>query len=368
MKLIVAGGGTGGHLFSGLAVAEEWVSRGFEVLFVGTPKGLEKDLVPRFGYRLELINVLSLKGSGFFLKLKTLAGVPRALVKSRRLLKKEKPDLVLGIGGYASGPMVVAAKLKGIPTAVIDQNSVPGLTNRWLGKWVDRVFLMFEESASWFGPEKVRITGNPVLKKLKKEALGQGNPRDILLICGGSQGAHAINEKFIQVVGDIRQKYPDLKIVHQTGAADYEWVSKEMREKRIEAVVAPFFDNLQDYYRRAKLVVARAGAGTLTELALFGVPSILIPYPFAADEHQKKNADIFVRHGGAEMILQRDLTPHGLAEKIEAFLTDPERLKEMSRKARSLAKPDAAKKIVDELMFLAKAVQIPPSLEGRGSG
>ena len=154
MKLIIAGGGTGGHLFSGLAVAEEWVLRGGKVLFVGTLKGLEKELIPKFGYRLELIKVSSLKGSGIFRKLKTMAGIPTACLQSRRLLKKEKPDVVLGIGGYASGPMVMTARLKGIPTAVVDQNSVPGLTNRWLGKWVDRVFLMFAESASYFRRKK----------------------------------------------------------------------------------------------------------------------------------------------------------------------------------------------------------------------
>ena len=356
MKLIIAGGGTGGHLFSGLAVAEEWVLRGGKVLFVGTPRGLEKELIPRFGYRLELIKVSSLKGSGIFRKLKTMAGIPTACLQSRRLLKKEKPDVVLGIGGYASGPMVMTARLKGIPTAVVDQNSVPGLTNRWLGKWVDRVFLMFAESASYFRREKVRITGNPVLKKLQKEADKAKGARDMLLVCGGSQGAHGINEKFLDAVEEIQRRRPELKIVHQTGSADYEWALNRMKEKKIDAVVAPFFDNLQEYYGRTQLVIARAGAGTLTELALFGVPSILIPYPFAADEHQRKNADIFVRHGAAEMILQEDLTTAGLKEKIGMLLSDPKKLEEMSRRARGLAKPDAAEKIVDELISLAKAI------------
>ena len=214
----------------------------------------------------------------------------------------------------------------------------------------------------------MRITGNPVLKKLQKEADKAKGARDMLLVCGGSQGAHGINEKFLDAVEEIQRRRPELKIVHQTGSADYEWALNRMKEKKIDAVVAPFFDNLQEYYGRTQLVIARAGAGTLTELALFGVPSILIPYPFAADEHQRKNADIFVRHGAAEMILQEDLTTAGLKEKIGMLLSDPKKLEEMSRRARGLAKPDAAEKIVDELISLAKAISTPPSLDGRGLG
>lgn len=350
VKLIIAGGGTGGHLFSGLAVAEEWILRGGEVLFVGTPKGLEKELVPKFGYRLELIKVSPFKGGRVFSKLKTLAGIPGALIRSRRLLKREKPDVVLGIGGYASGPVVLAAHFHGIPTAVVDQNSVPGITNRWLGKRVDLVFLMFEEAGGWFQKDKIRITGNPVLRRLGEKSREASGARDMLLICGGSQGAHAINEKFLDAAQELKKRHPGLKIVHQTGKADYEWVLEQMREKKIEATVAPFFDNLQEYYGRTKLVIARAGAGTLTELALLGVPSILIPFPFAADDHQKKNAGHFVSRGAAEMILQDDLTAAGLTEKIDALLSNPKRLEEMSRKARELAKPDAAARVVDELM------------------
>ncbi|MBI2340586.1 MAG: undecaprenyldiphospho-muramoylpentapeptide beta-N-acetylglucosaminyltransferase [Deltaproteobacteria bacterium] len=353
MKLIIAGGGTGGHLFSGLAVAEEWKARGGSVLFVGTPKGLEKDLVPKYGYRLEMISVSSLKGSGIFSKLKTLAGIPGAILNSRRLLKEEKPDVVLGIGGYASGPMVLAARMRHIPTAVIDQNSVPGFTNRRLGRWVGRVFLAFDEAADYFEKGKVRLTGNPVLKRLREKAARSGSAKDTLLICGGSQGAHAINEGFIEAVKEIDKRHPGLKIVHQTGTADYEWVARKFREKKIQATVAPFFENMEEHYGRAKLAVSRAGAGTVTELALFGVPSILVPYPFSADGHQKKNAAHFVCRGAAEMVLQSDLTAEKLAEKITELLSDGKRLETMSQKARSLARPDATQKVADELMALS---------------
>lgn len=352
MKIIIAGGGTGGHLFSGLAVATEWKKRGGEILFVGTKLGLEKDLVKKYGFALQLITVTRIKGRGIFDKLKTLFLLPVGLVQSALILSKEKPDIVLGIGGYASGPLVLMALLFKLKTAVIDQNSVPGFTNRFLGKWTKRVYLTFSGSTSYFQKEKIRLFGNPVMDDRKPASHPSVSSQKLLLVCGGSQGAHALNEKFMQASGDLAMLLPGLRICHQTGKSDFEAVSDQMKKKGINAEVLPFIDDMGEKYQQARLVISRSGAGTLTELALWGLPSLLVPYPFAADDHQKKNAEEFQQKGAAEIIEQKDLTASKLAERVIALFSDENKLKEMSRAALSLAKPDAARDVVADLMAL----------------
>ncbi|HBF11934.1 MAG TPA: undecaprenyldiphospho-muramoylpentapeptide beta-N-acetylglucosaminyltransferase [Deltaproteobacteria bacterium] len=361
--LLIAGGGTGGHLYSGLAVAEDWCARGGEVLFVGTNYGLEKNLVPHYGYKLETVPVSKLKGSSVVVRLKTLVLLPLALVKSLWIMARYRPTAVLGIGGYASGPMVVAGWICRVPTAIVDQNAIPGLTNRWLGKIAKKVFLAFDVAGSYFKKEKVRITGNPVLRSrlpamLGHDESGRDNPRIVpteypeitLLVCGGSQGAHALNESVMQAFGLISKKFPGLKIIHQAGPTDEALVRKTYAEMKINAEVCAFIHDLENYYAKANLVIARSGAGTLTDLSNWGLASILVPYPFAADDHQRANARIFVDAGAALLLEQKNSTPEKLAEMIASLLKDTTRLESMGQAARLLSRPDAAKLVVDQLL------------------
>lgn len=351
MKLLIAGGGTGGHLFSGLAVAEAWKGRGGEVVFVGTQRGLEKELVGKFGYPLRMIQTSILKGSGGIQKFKTLFSLPRSFWESWKILKEEKPDRVLGIGGYASGPTVLMARAAGMPTSVLDQNSIPGMTNRILGKVVDQVFLTFDESARCFKKKKVRIFGNPVLRKMREGARSFSVKRRwSLMVCGGSQGAHRINEIFFQSLEKIRSEIPELFVVWQTGSKDFGQIQKKMGGKTFSGIIAPFFDDMEKKYTEVELVIGRSGAGTVTELALFGVPSILIPYPFAADGHQQENARVLEKAGGAFVMDESQCDGVVLAEKIISLLRDKKGLDAMSLAVRKLARPDAAERIVDELM------------------
>jgi UDP-N-acetylglucosamine--N-acetylmuramyl-(pentapeptide) pyrophosphoryl-undecaprenol N-acetylglucosamine transferase len=322
-KLLIAGGGTGGHLFPGLAVAEAWKVRGGEVVFVGTERGLERGLVPRYGYPLEFISVSSLKGGGFFKRMKTMAGLPKAFMMAREMLKRLRPDRVLGIGGYASGPLVMMAQFKKIKNAIHEQNATPGMTNKILGKRAGQVFLTFAAAATYFDESTVLVTGNPVLAARRPpEHCPAKQESPVLLVCGGSQGARAINDVVIESLPALLRAVPNLKVIHQTGEADFRrvqslitkpvpWImdTKDTGDKRIQKAaseissnveVAAFFDNMQELYQQAHLVIARAGAGTLTEISLWGLPAILVPYPFAADNHQWKNADAFSKSGAAE--------------------------------------------------------------------
>lgn len=349
-KLLIAGGGTGGHIFPGIAIAEEWRSRGGDVVFIGTPSGQEGRLVPKYGFDLRFLKVGSLKGGGLGKKLKTVAGLPMALFASCALLRRERPDAVLGIGGYASGPLCLAAALCGKNTAITDQNVQPGLTNRILGKFVRRVFLSFEKSSAFFARRKIAVTGNPVRSQIRHAPYVL--PRDDLriFVFGGSQGAVPLNECFLKALDLARELWPKLKVTHQAGRTDLESVETFYHERGIRAVVSAFFDDMDALYRDSHVVICRSGAGTMTELALSGRPAFFVPYPYAADDHQAKNAQVFVDAGAAWMTPQKDLTPEILAEKIRGFFAHPEELAAKAEAMRKLARPDAAKDIVDQLM------------------
>lgn len=350
-KLLIAGGGTGGHVFPGLAIAQEWTRRGGSVIFVGTPKGLENRLIPAAGYELHTIEVGTFKGSGVLSKIRTLLGLPRALFIAWKILRTERPDVVLGIGGFASGPACLAAWLMRLPTAITDQNAHPGLTNRILGKFVQRIFISFEPARSFFPAHKVSLTGNPVRADFAPSpyrASTDGEKFNILVF-GGSQGAVAINQAFTAALDQLRDFWPRLHIEHNAGASDENHLAKFYREHGLSAEVSPFFSDMNERLARAHLVICRSGAGTLTELALCGRPAILIPYPFAADDHQKKNAAVFVDGGASWMIEQEDLQAAFLAEKIADLIRHPEKLRQAAENAHLLAMPDAAQKIVDEL-------------------
>ncbi|AGC47467.1 MULTISPECIES: undecaprenyldiphospho-muramoylpentapeptide beta-N-acetylglucosaminyltransferase [Myxococcus] len=351
MKVLIAGGGTGGHLFPGIALAEEVVTRHHanEVVFVGTERGLEARVVPREGYPLELVKVQGLKGKGLFSLLKALVALPLAFIESFRILVRQKPDVVVGVGGYASGPVVLAAWLMGIPTAIQEQNALPGLTNKVLGKVVRVVFIAFEEARRFFPEKKVQLIGNPIRRKLMDNYLRShvAHENFSVLVFGGSLGARGINQRMLEALDSLGDLKGDVRFVHQTGKNDLEMVRKGYADKGFQAEVVEFIDDMSSAYAKADLVVCRAGATTLAELTVCKKASILIPFPHATDDHQTVNARALVDAGAALMFQESELTGQKLAETLRTLKSQPERLKGMEKKAALLGRPEAAKELAD---------------------
>ncbi|CDF32627.1 Glycosyltransferase fragment, family GT28, partial [Chondrus crispus] len=297
---MIAGGGTGGHLYPGVALAEEITTRhpDNEVLFVGTRRGLEARVIPELGFPLELIQVSGLKGTGLGKRMQGFMQLPGALWQSMQLVRRFRPDVAVGVGGYASGPAILAARLCGVPTAVLEQNTVPGVTNRILGRMVDAVYVMFDGSADYFPQGKVQRLGNPIRRQLLEnflrppEAVEEGAPFRVLVL-GGSQGAHALNLRMVEAAATLSQAQPTLHVVHQTGRKDRELVEKGYAHAGLSAEVHEFIDDVSAAYRQADLVVCRAGATTLAEVMVAKKPAILVPYPHAADNHQELNAQVY---------------------------------------------------------------------------
>ncbi len=361
MRLLVAGGGTGGHLFPGLAVAEALLAReaAAAVLFVGTRRGIEARAVPRAGLPVEFIEVGTLKGRGAAGGLRTLLGLPRALVQAARIVRRFQPDLVLGVGGYASGPVIVAAALLGRPTAIMEQNALPGLTNRWLGRLVNRVFTSFPAPPGRraFPAHKVVRTGNPVrraFRTIPERPADDG--RLHLLVFGGSAGARRINDAMLAALPLLAGWRDRLAILHQTGEAARAAVEAGYRAAGWgpeAAEVRAFIDDMAAAYARADLVVCRAGASTVAELTAVGRPALLVPYPFAADDHQEANAQALVAAGAAVRVRDAELSGERLAAELTALAADPARRAAMAEAARRLGEPAAADRVVDELLRLA---------------
>lgn len=352
MKMLIAGGGTGGHLYPGVALAEEVLTRqkGNEVLFVGTQRGLEFKVLPEIGLPLELIDVSGLKGTGLVARLRGFLKLPLALLQSIRILRRFRPDVAVGVGGYASGPVILGAWLLRIPTAVLEQNTVPGVTNRVLAKIADAVYVMFDASAAYFPPRKVQALGNPIRRQLLENFLrSKGNApagRFTVLVLGGSQGAHALNLRMLEAAEHLGEVKDRLTIVHQTGVQDEVLVRDGYQERGVTAEVLPFIKEMSDAYRRADLVVCRAGATTLAEVMVAKKASILVPYPHAADNHQEKNAQSMVDAGASLMLVERELDGLRLAETIQILMGDPERVAKMEQAASRVGRPEAASEIV----------------------
>ncbi|MGE5184781.1 MAG: undecaprenyldiphospho-muramoylpentapeptide beta-N-acetylglucosaminyltransferase [Acidobacteriota bacterium] len=350
---MIAGGGTGGHLFPGVAIAEELRARhpDAEIRFVGTRRGIEARVLPELGWNLELIEVSGLKTVGALGAVRGLFRLPRAWWQARKILKRFRPDAVIGVGGYASGPLVFTAWLRRIPTAICEQNSIPGLTNKLLGRVVRSVFLSFDESRRFFRPRKTVMSGNPVrrgiVQKLLSGAPELTNERSFInsqvhvLVSGGSQGAVAVNELASKALIALA-KQAKLAIVHQTGEKDLEPTSARYRDAGVEAECHAFIKDMASAYQRADLIVGRAGATTVAELAIAGKPAVLIPYPFAADNHQELNAREMADKGAALMFRQAELTADKLAEALRPLVTDAARRAEMGAAMKSLARPEAA--------------------------
>lgn len=357
IRIVVSGGGTGGHLFPGIAVAEEVMARypGSEVLFVGTGRPTDERVLAGKKFEKTSIRCAGLKGKSLWQKMSAMVQLPLATFAAARLMRAFRPRVVLGVGGYVTGPVLLAARLLGVPTCIHEQNSVPGMANRKLGRMVDRVFLSISGSERYFPPEKCVLTGNPLRQELIRAA-AEARPvrkKKTLLVLGGSLGAHRINTLMVEAMELLMKGTMEgLKIIHQTGPADEIMVGEGYRENGVEAEVAPFFDDMAGLYAGADLVVSRAGATSLAEMTLFGLPMILIPYPFAADDHQRKNGEYLVRGGAAQLFDQDALTPGKLADAIGKLINDPEKMAQMGRAAKKFARPDATGEIVAQCVNL----------------
>lgn len=357
LRLVVAGGGTGGHLFPGIAVAQAFADRDprNRVLFINAGRSLEKRVLAQLGWPSRTIAIEGIKGRGRWRQLVAATKIPKAIWQSARMLKQFKAHAVLGVGGYSAGPVVFAARRLGIATALHEQNQLPGVTNRILGRMVDRVYLSFAQSRDRFAGAAIKVTGNPVRDEIVDLA---GDLRTTeqtvdgtihVLVIGGSQGAHAINQAMTQALPRLSRQ---VRVVHQTGELDFDRVRQAYAEADIAAVVQPFFNDMAARYREADLIVCRAGATTVAEITVIGRAALFIPFPYAADDHQTRNAQVLVDAGAALMIAERDLSPEDLAAVIDGLAGDRRRLATMEANARELGRPNAAQEIVDDVYDL----------------
>lgn len=351
MRLIVAGGGTGGHLFPGIAVAEEFLARDPEnqVLFVGARQGIEARVLPERGLPHRLLDVSGLKGLGLAARLRGLMRLPVALLRALGIVREFRPDIVLGVGGYASGPVLLGAWLARAYTAVQEQNSRAGLTNRVLGRLVRRVFLGFEGARSQFPAAKTAVTGNPVRSDIRAKA-AQPSPlpaQPHVVILGGSQGARALNERLPEVWKKVAPQHPGLKWTHQCGRGNLDGVKAAYGAGAEGVTVAEFVSDMAALIQDATLVVGRAGASTVAELAALGRPALFVPFPAATDDHQTLNARDCVAAGGAVLVPQAEAAVERLASEVGRLLRSRTELERMGLAMRSFGKPDAAARIVD---------------------
>ena len=343
--MIVAGGGTGGHLFPGLAVVDALARRRpAEFVFVGSERGIESRVVPKLGHRLHLLPVRALRGQKIASLVASALQVPASVATAWRILGEVEPALVIGVGGYASAPAALAAWTRRIPTVLLEQNAVPGMTNRLLGRIADRVCVNFAESARYFPAGRTVETGNPVRLAVPAPRTSE---EFSVLVFGGSAGARRLNQVGVEAFAKLAAGGRAVRIVHQTGHTEAESVAARYRDHSLAADVRPFIDDMPSAYAAADLVVCRAGASTLAELTALGKPAILVPYPYAADDHQRRNAEALVARGAAVMILDREITAEKLAAEIARLRDDPASLRAMAEAARALGRPDAAERVVD---------------------
>jgi UDP-N-acetylglucosamine--N-acetylmuramyl-(pentapeptide) pyrophosphoryl-undecaprenol N-acetylglucosamine transferase len=346
--VIIAGGGTGGHIFPGVAIAREFQRRDEknEVIFVGTEHGLEKKIIPREGFKLEMIHVAALKNISMAKRIKSLLMLPGSFLEVRKILSNFKPDVVIGVGGYSSGPVLLLAALQGLPTMVVEPNALPGFTNRVLARFIDKAAVTFEVSKPYFNGKAV-VTGNPVRGEFQNVPKKKRANQQHILIFGGSQGAHAINMAMIEALPKLVERKSQLTITHQTGEKDLEQVRAAYQHHGWSADVRPFIDKIVDEFARADFVLCRSGATTVAELTAAGKASILVPFPQAADDHQRKNAEALQSAGAARMIIQQDLSIDRLTQEIFALVDAPEKIDAMEIASKKLARADAASRAVD---------------------
>jgi UDP-N-acetylglucosamine--N-acetylmuramyl-(pentapeptide) pyrophosphoryl-undecaprenol N-acetylglucosamine transferase len=358
MRVLIAGGGTGGHVIPALAIARELKSRyQAEVLFVGTARGLENRLVPQAGFGLMRVKVGALKNVSLMTRMRTLFDLPRAVVESRKIIRLFHPDVVVGVGGYASGPAMAAAILMRIPTLAFEPNYVPGFANKMVGRRVSAAAVHFAQTQKYFN--NAQVVGVPVRADFFKIAPRAPGAPPALLVFGGSQGAQAINRAVIAAAPEVLRQIPALRIIHQTGEREYNDVQAAYAQAGIKAEVSAFIDDMPSAFAQADLLLCRSGASTVAEVAAAGKPAIFVPFPRAADDHQRRNAEAIAEHGAAVLIPQPELAPERLARVLVGLLRDPVRLKEMSEKARALSHHDAAGRVARMVAELAERKHLP---------
>jgi UDP-N-acetylglucosamine--N-acetylmuramyl-(pentapeptide) pyrophosphoryl-undecaprenol N-acetylglucosamine transferase len=355
VRVLMVAGGTGGHIFPALTVAEELRARsaageakkpGYEIQFLGTGRGLEARLIPAAGFPLRTVSAAGLKGIGGWRKLRNLLVLPRSAVETAVILGKFRPEVVVGVGGYVAGPAMLEAALVGIPTLLIEPNAIPGFTNRLLAPVVRLAAVGFEEAAAFYGAKAV-VTGHVVRRAFFDMPRREHVPPFTILVIGGSQGSTAINDCVARSLALFSKWDERLRFIHQTGERDYNSVRQAYQERGFPAEVMAFVEDVPAALARADLVVSRAGANTVGELAAAGKAAVLIPFPGATDQHQLGNARALARAGGARIVEQRELTPERLVAEVRELLAAPGRLTGMEQAARSLARPDAAERIAD---------------------
>ena len=358
IRVIIAGGGTGGHLFPGIAIATGLRARcdDMDILFVVGRKKMEKAIIDKAGFEARSIDVEGMLGKGMLGRMRALIKVLISLIQSLVIVRDFRPHLVVGVGGYSSGPLCLVARLMRVPTAIHEQNSFPGLTNRILAPLVKKVFISFEESRRYFKRQDVLLTGNPVRDELLhgRPVPKPANGRFTILVVGGSQGARAINRAVVAALEVLNKQGLHPFVIHQTGKAHVKEIRDEYQSHGFAGEVREFIDDMASAYGRADLAVCRAGATTLAELTALGKPSILIPYPYAAHQHQEVNARALVAAGGADMILENDLDGPGLAGRIKTYMENRDALERMSASALKAGMPRAKEIIAEELFTLVK--------------
>jgi UDP-N-acetylglucosamine--N-acetylmuramyl-(pentapeptide) pyrophosphoryl-undecaprenol N-acetylglucosamine transferase len=360
LRVVIAGGGTGGHVYPGIAVARELLARrpDAQISFAGTAHGIEARVVPREGFALDMIRSGGLKGKSLLDRVRGVSLLPLGLLDAWRIVSRRRPHLAIGVGGYSSGPVVLVSAVRGVRTMVLEQNAVPGLTNRLLAPVVGAAAVAFDSTRGFFG-SKAFVSGNPVRPEFfaaagpfEESSVDEHASITRVLVFGGSQGAHAINVAMVEAAAELAAGGPSLHLVHQTGERDVEMVRAGYRQAGIPAVVEPFLHDMGRRLGRADLIVCRAGATTLAEIAAAGKAAVLIPLPTATDDHQRRNAEALAAAGAAEVLLQSEMTGHVLAQRIQALAADRSRRSRMASAARALARPDAARVIVDRALAL----------------
>ena len=342
----MAGGGTGGHVIPSLAVAQELKQIGHEVFFIGTRHGMEAKLVPAAGFPIDWIDISALKRAGWRQTMATVTRLPFSIWAARKHLRKRQAKAIFSMGGYVAAPVMAAARMLNLPMAIMEPNAIPGVTNRRLGRMARKVLLTFEEAKSYFPRQDVEITGLPVRQEFfQQQSKTQG--KFTVLVTGGSQGSRTLN----QACEHAWPKLHNIRLIHQTGAAHYEAIAERFSKSDVDGEVVPFIQNMPKAFSHVDVVVCRSGAGAISELAAAGKPSILVPFPYAADDHQAKNAQALEHIGAARFVLDKDMTGDRLIEELNTLT--PELLSKMSTAARNFGKPGAARRAAEILIEMA---------------